>query len=88
MSITVVVGGKMMQFEEQVQSSTINHPLIIVGVIDVEPKSDVGQDLGILIDLMDSKYQGQEVLVELGYKTERKTTTTVKQVNYTMNTEA
>lgn len=47
-----------MHFEEEVQGGTVGHPRIVVTVIDVETEGDVGQDPGVLVDLMDGKRQG------------------------------
>lgn len=40
----------------------------MVAVIDVETKCDIGQELGVLVDLLYGKCQGQRVLVELGHR--------------------
>lgn len=67
LNATFVVGNKWMWFEEEVQSSPVGHALIGVTVVGMEPKSDIGQDQRVIVDLIDSKSQGQDVLVELGH---------------------
>lgn len=58
--------------EEQVQGGTVGHPCIRVAVVNVEAECYVWQELGILIDFMNGKRQGQDVLVELGHRAANK----------------
>lgn len=53
-----------MQFIEQTKGGAIGHLHIIATIIDVEPKSDIGQELGVFVDLFYSKNQSQDMLVE------------------------
>lgn len=40
--------------------------------MDVESQCDIGQDIGVLVDLIDGVRQGQAMLVELGHHTASK----------------
>lgn len=57
---------------DKFQSILIGHPCSEVAFMDVEPQGDIRQNVGILVHLLHSKHQGQDVLVVLGHRTKKK----------------
>lgn len=80
--VTFIVGHSHILTKEEVQSILISYPCIKVAVIDMEPQSEVGQDLGIFIDLFHSKCQGKDMLVVLCHCAERRDTLYVRRMVY------
>lgn len=55
---TLEVGDKPVSFGKQIQDVAIDRPCIIIAVINMASKGDIGQKVSILIDLVYSKHQG------------------------------